>query len=159
RISTSAICSASTMALRTSSAAAAASAISPLRTPRERACPTPTMFRVPAEFTSPTTAQTFDVPISSPTMMDEESNMFSFIKGRFGSFGRRRGHTAVVGPQHRRIIADGQFEGVDHFAAALRFVMNRMPAAQLSVEIREAKRYFIALTGADDEDISLRDVD
>src|SRR5579859_1006082 len=66
------------MALRTSSSAVGASAISPLRTPRERDCPRPTMFNAPAAFTSPTAAQTFDVPISRPTINDEAgSNIFS----------------------------------------------------------------------------------
>ena len=53
-----------------------ASAISPLRTPRERAWPRPMMFSAPSAPSSPTTAQTFDVPISRPTMMEESSNMF-----------------------------------------------------------------------------------
>ena len=39
-----------------------ASTISPLRTPRERAWPTPMMFSAPLSFTSPTTAQTLEVP-------------------------------------------------------------------------------------------------
>src|SRR6476619_4596252 len=44
------------------------STISPLRTPREGACPTPRIFRVPSGFPSPTTTQIFEVPISRPTI-------------------------------------------------------------------------------------------
>src|SRR5262249_246554 len=43
------------------------STISPLRTPREGAWPTPRILIVPSVRLSPTTTQTFAVPISNPT--------------------------------------------------------------------------------------------
>ena len=57
------------------------------RTPRERDWPKPTMFSTPSALNSPTTAQTLEVPISRPTMMDEESNIFLFGANGFGWFG------------------------------------------------------------------------
>src|SRR5437588_12260996 len=74
------------MALRMSSEASEGSAISPLRTPRERAWPTPMMFRAPAGFISPTTAQTLEVPISRPTITEEGSDIFFLISGGFNHF-------------------------------------------------------------------------
>src|SRR6476659_9128818 len=44
------------------------STISPLRTPREGAWPTPRIFIVPSGLPSPTTTQIFEVPISRPTI-------------------------------------------------------------------------------------------
>jgi len=55
-----------------------ASAISPLRTPRERAWPRPMMFNPLAALISPATTQILEVPISRPTMMEEESTCFLF---------------------------------------------------------------------------------
>src|SRR6476661_5096839 len=60
--------SASTTASCTHFIAVSKSTISPLRTPREGACPTPRIFRVPSGFPSPTTTQIFEVPISRPTI-------------------------------------------------------------------------------------------
>src|SRR5580704_2008643 len=81
------------MALRMSSSAFGGSAISPLRTPRDRHWPSPMMFSVPAAFTSPTAAQIFEVPISSPTIREAGSNIF-FPDGLrvdvFGDVQRRR---------------------------------------------------------------------
>src|SRR5207248_5812986 len=42
--------------------------ISPLRTPRDGAWPTPRILIVPSVRPSPTTTQIFEVPISRPTM-------------------------------------------------------------------------------------------
>src|SRR4051812_1103572 len=64
---TSLFSSASTSASRTHFAAVSKSTISPLRTPREGASPTPRIFTVPSALMSPTTAHTFEVPISRPT--------------------------------------------------------------------------------------------
>src|SRR5882672_3002976 len=123
------------MALRTSSSAAGASQISPLRTPRDRDWPRPTMLSAPSELSSPTTAQTLEVPISSPTMMVEESNISSSIVLRFGLWrgcGRDR---ASLEPAGGDIIGDGEVEGGDdpvHFDAPF---VNRLPAPQLLVNI------------------------
>src|SRR5439155_15670046 len=116
------------MALRTSSAAAEASAISPLRTPRERAWPTPMTVSAPAAFTSPTTAQTLDVPISSPTMMEAGSNMLLVIRRGFERFGRgRRRDQVEVGPEQRRVVGDAQVEGEDLLPEPLGVFVHQAP--------------------------------
>src|SRR5438876_11074157 len=133
RTSTSAICSASTMAFRMSSLASAASTISALRTPRERAWPTPMMLSPDeSELTSPTTAQIFDVPTSRPTMTGDWSNMFLFdgLEG-FGC-GRERG--AGFQPKHRRVVGDGQIECPDDLADFFAVIVNQPPVAQLVLD-------------------------
>src|SRR5271154_3265343 len=98
------------MALRTSSLAREASAISPLRTPRERAWPRPMMFKALAALISPATTQILEVPISRPTMMEEESNMFSFWAR--GWEGARR-HCRKGGgrdPMDRQVVGNGEVE-------------------------------------------------
>src|ERR1700676_481461 len=65
---TSLFCSASTTASCTHFMAVSKSTISPLRTPRDGACPTPRILTVPSGRLSPTTTQIFDVPISRPTI-------------------------------------------------------------------------------------------
>src|ERR1700704_6171964 len=65
---TSLFCSASTTASCTHFIAVSKSTISPLRTPRDGACPTPRILIVPSGRPSPTTTQIFEVPISSPTI-------------------------------------------------------------------------------------------
>src|ERR1700760_1540608 len=99
------------MALRMSSSTAGASQISPLRTPRDFAWPRPTIFN-PDEsgLTSPTTAQIFEVPTSSPTMMLEESNISSPDALRFYRFrSQRRRHRGVREAQ-RRVLRHGQIQ-------------------------------------------------
>src|SRR5262249_53511735 len=64
---TSLFSSASTTASWTHFIAVSKSTISPLRTPRDGACPTPRILIVPSGFPSPTTTQIFEVPISRPT--------------------------------------------------------------------------------------------
>src|ERR1700719_3303728 len=65
---TSLFCSASTTASWTHFIAVSKSTISPLRTPREGACPTPRILTVPSGRLSPTTTQILEVPISRPTI-------------------------------------------------------------------------------------------
>src|SRR6478735_8899399 len=60
--------SASTTASWTHFIAVSKSTISPLRTPRDGAWPTPRIFIVPSGLPSPTTTQIFEVPISRPTI-------------------------------------------------------------------------------------------
>src|SRR5450432_1028469 len=60
--------SASTTASWTHFIAVSKSTISPLRTPRDGAWPTPRILIVPSGFPSPTTTQIFEVPISRPTI-------------------------------------------------------------------------------------------
>src|SRR5215468_3199313 len=64
---TSLFCSASTTASCRHFVAVSKSTISPLRTPRDGAWPTPRIFIVPSGRLSPTTTQIFEVPISRPT--------------------------------------------------------------------------------------------
>src|SRR5207247_7424787 len=65
---TSFLWSPSTTASCTHVIAVSQSTISPLRTPREGAWPTPRILTVPSGFPSPTTTQIFEVPISRPTI-------------------------------------------------------------------------------------------
>src|SRR5207253_3172788 len=65
---TSLFCSASTTASWTHFIAVSKSTISPFRTPRDGACPTPRSLIVPSGRPSPTTTQIFEVPISRPTI-------------------------------------------------------------------------------------------
>ena len=66
-ISTPAISSASSTAFLIESTAASRLTITPRRMPRDSATPMPTTSRPPSSTISPTMAQTFDVPTSSPT--------------------------------------------------------------------------------------------
>src|SRR5579884_1967532 len=98
------------MALRTSSSMAEISVISPLRTPRERAWPSPIKLTAPPAFTSPTTATTLDVPISSPTIKEAGSNISpAFPLGVF-HFRRNLWHRARLDQAERHIVAHGQIE-------------------------------------------------
>src|SRR6185437_734083 len=128
------------MALRMSSSTAGASQISPLRTPRDFAWPRPTIF-TPAEsgFISPTTAQIFDVPISNPTMMLEESNISSPGALRFCRFGRRRRRHARIDEAQRRIVHHSQIQCGNGAVSSRAFFMNFFPAQQLLLEISEAE--------------------
>src|ERR1044071_2463404 len=67
-IITSLFCSASTTASCTHFIAVSKSTISPLRTPRDGAWPTPRILSVPSGRLSPTTTQILEVPISRPTI-------------------------------------------------------------------------------------------
>src|SRR3954464_15408067 len=100
------------MALRISSAVALALTISPLRTPRDRAWPRPTMFRPPCSPISPMTAQILEVPMSNPTMMGDELNMFFPVRGilrnnRKKSGGRVGGR---LDPASRHVISHRQIK-------------------------------------------------
>src|SRR5688572_15800424 len=66
-ISTPAISSASSIAFLIESTAASRLTTAPRLIPRDSATPIPTMSRLPSSMHSPTTAQTFEVPTSSPT--------------------------------------------------------------------------------------------
>src|ERR1700749_3233842 len=103
------------MALRMSSSTAGASQISPLRTPRDLAWPRPTMFSPDeSEFISPTTAQIFDVPISNPTMMLEESNISFPGALKFYGFGSRGRRHAGIRETQRGIVNDRQIQSCNH---------------------------------------------
>src|ERR1035441_1801731 len=107
------------MALRTSSSARAGSAISPLRTPRERAWPTPMMLRAWLALISPTTAQIFEVPISNPTMMEVESNIFPFRFIRFDKLIEERRQGGAGHPADGEMVGNGNIEGGDGPAGGL----------------------------------------
>src|SRR5258706_12417144 len=98
------------MALRMSSEAGDGSAISPLRTPRERAWPKPMMLRAPDGFTSPTTAQTLEVPISSPTMIEDASNISFLVVGGFEDLLSLRRNEVRFLPASRQIVRHRQID-------------------------------------------------
>src|SRR5258705_12981388 len=98
-----------------SSSAMGASAISPFRTPRERAWPSPTMLSA-SPLSSPTTAQTLEVPISRPTIMEEGSNIFLFVaKGAGQSRRHGRQHAGLQKPGGN-VVAHRQIQTRDRFA-------------------------------------------
>src|ERR1041385_532582 len=68
------------------------STISPLRTPRDGAWPTPRSLIVPSGRPSPTTTQIFDVPISRPTIKSLLAISFSlsFLDWDCAFYWRRR---------------------------------------------------------------------
>src|SRR6476661_170831 len=87
--------SASTTASCTHFIAVSKSTISPLRTPRDGAWPTPRILIVPSGFPSPTTTQIFEVPISRPTIKLLLAIRFAFLvktlkRDRFAHRHRRR---------------------------------------------------------------------
>src|SRR5258708_7182772 len=123
------------MACRTSSSAREGSAISPLRTPRDRAWPRPTMFSEPSALRSPTTAQTFEVPTSNPTIMEEGSNMLFLEVNRFGRPGRERGGRIGFEPARRHAVGDGQVKGCDGLVQLLAEIMDATPAPELALQI------------------------
>src|ERR1041385_6831364 len=134
------------MAWRMSSSAIEGSVISPLRTPRERACPRPTTFNALSAESSPTTAQTFDVPTSRPTMIEEEgSNMFLFEAWRFRGFRRHRRNEAGFEPFRRDVVTHRQVQGPKCFADLLAFLLDLIPAAKLLLEIVCAERDLAAI--------------
>src|SRR2546421_8795648 len=146
------------MAWRTSSSAIGASAFSPLRTPRERAWPRPTMLSPLSAPSSPTTAQTLDVPISRPTMMEEGSNMFFLVAQEFGHFGGDRRDSAGFEPTGRNVIRDSQIERGNGFAYFLSGINNFAPAAQLLFEIGQGEGDFAALAGSRYEHVGSRHI-
>src|ERR1700724_384287 len=101
RIMTSLFCSASTTASCTHFIAVSKSTISPLRTPREGAWPTPRSLIVPSVRPSPTTTQIFDVPISRPTIKSLLTMLvspFSFVRPEwFAHWHRLRIHVRFRG--------------------------------------------------------------
>ena len=82
---TSLFCSASTTASWTHFIAVSKSTISPLRTPRDGACPTPRILIVPSGRLSPTTTQIFEVPISKPDHQIITGHYYSFFLSEFVS--------------------------------------------------------------------------
>src|SRR5436309_807895 len=73
--------------------AASRSMTSPLRTPSDSAWPTPMMLMPPPSTTSPTMAQTFEVPTSKPTMI------CSFARMRVPPFNSQTPPARPVTPQ------------------------------------------------------------
>src|SRR3989442_6921041 len=136
------------MALRMSSDAREASAISPLRTPRERAWPTPMMLSAPEGFTSPTTAQILDVPVSSPTIIEEGSNIFFLITRRFDDFLICQGHEPRFEPAGGQIVGDGEVNESQALAAGLAVIADQPPAPKLALEIVQAENNLVLLAGS-----------
>src|SRR5262249_26128021 len=131
------------MACRMSSSATRASAISPLRTPRERACPNPTILSPPSATSSHTPPQTLQVPVSKQTMMEEGSNMFSSgVSQRLGRFGCRGRDSAGFQPTCRNVVGNRQVQGRDYFVLLLASVEDFPPAQQLSFEVVRSKGDF-----------------
>src|SRR5437588_5831782 len=122
------MCSASTIAWRMSSSARDVSAISPLRTPRERAWPRPTILSAPSAPSSPTTAQTLEVPTSNPTMIEDGSNMLLFQAERFGEARGGQGEGAGLEPPGGNVIVDRQIERGNGLVLLLGMIKNLVPA-------------------------------
>src|SRR5439155_20268024 len=93
----------------------------------------------PSRSSSPTTAQTFEVPISSPTIMEEESNMFSLGAKGFRQLRCGRRHGTGFEPAGRDVVADGEVERGDAPFHALAHIVNRPPAPHLPFQIVQTK--------------------
>src|SRR3954447_17483701 len=130
------------MALRMSSAVAEASAISPLRMPRDRHWPSPIIFRAPVELVSPTTTHTLEVPTSSPTMMEEASGIFLPVSRGFYGFDRNLWSEAGFEPTSGNIICNRQINPRNNFSSFLAMIVNGAPVAQLPIEIGQTKDNF-----------------
>src|SRR5690242_10530496 len=104
------------------------------------------MFSVWSALNSPTTAHTFEVPISRPTIMVEAgSNMFlpgAQAPGEFRRGGRKR---VRIPPFGGDVVGHGQIQTHDPFAEALRHLARFAPAAKLFLEIRQPKSDFASL--------------
>src|SRR5262245_23991535 len=139
------------MALRMSSPASSGSTISPLRTPRDRDWPTPMMPRAPEAFTSPTTAHTFDVPISRPTMTEDGSNIFLFGGWRPPGFGCAGRNGAGLQPEHGHIVGHGKIERQNRPAPGTAVIVHRPPPPELLIDPSHAEGDLASLTGGDDQ--------
>src|SRR4029079_6405327 len=122
---TSLLVSASTTASCTHFIAVSKSTISPFRTPRDGAWPTPRILIVPSGFPSPTTTQIFEVPILIPTLKFLLTIRFSFLvktlkRDRFAHRQRRRigliffyagavGQSLLRGRKNRRCFSNLRF--------------------------------------------------
>src|SRR6266436_1637295 len=137
------------MALRMSSEAREGSAISPLRTPRERDWPTPMMLRTPSGLTSPTTAQIFEVPISRPTIMEEGSDISFLVSRGFNEFLNGHGDKARLEPARRQIVGDREIDRGQMLADELAVIIDQPPATELAPDIVESKDDFAVLAGRD----------
>src|SRR5881394_930725 len=125
------------MALRTSSAAALALTISPLRTPRDRDWPRPMILRPPCSPISPMTAQIFDVPMSNPTMRGDELNMFFPVLGilkedRGNASGSVR---AWLDPARRHVVPNRQIKRRQHAVLTPRKLEGGLQARKLARKI------------------------
>src|SRR5437016_10103099 len=147
------------MAWRTSSSAAVVSAISPLRTARERAWPSPTILSAPSALSSPTIAQTLDVPTSRPTIMEEGSNMLFLDTDRLRGLGEAGREGAWILPTDRHTVADGKIERRDRFAHLLAKIENRAPAPELLIGVEQAKSDLAGLARFQNENFRRRDID
>src|SRR5579862_5865129 len=134
------------MALRTSSAVVGLSTISPLRTARDLAWPTPMMLKAPFSPSSPTVAQILDVPMSKPTMMDDALNMLSFVRRSFYRLARNRWNRAGFQPAGRHVVRNRQIQAGEHFALALGQVVHQAPAQELPLDLSRTKGHHSALS-------------
>src|SRR5260370_23663152 len=131
------------------SSAVGGSAISPLRTPRERDWPRPTILRAPSGLKSPTTAHTFEVPTSNPTIMEDASNMFLFGASLFRESGRTGREGAGFEPAGRHVVGDRQVKRGNLLAHFLSLVKNGAPAPDLLFDAGQTESDFAALPGGD----------
>src|SRR4051812_14438772 len=91
---------------------------------------------------SPMTAQIFDVPMSNPTMMGDELNMFFPVCGMLRKEnGRSRGSVGGrLDPASRHVISHRQIERGQRAALAPGIVKSRPQARKLAPEIVRSER-------------------
>src|SRR3954451_19112809 len=128
---TSLLVSASTTASWTHFIAVSKSTISPLRTPREGACPTPRTLIVPSGRPSPTTTQIFEVPISKPTIKSLLGIPSPFLS--FPWSWRAAAPVCVRGTRARRLQC---------FRHVFRMHRNRFHDPRLLVRVERVVDYF-----------------
>src|SRR5947207_2665772 len=146
------------MAWRTSSSARVGSAISPLRTPRDLAWPRPTILSEASVLSSPTTAQTFEVPISRPTIIEEGSNMLFLEMNRTIGRDGCGGGGAGFEPANGDAVGNGQVNGRHRFFQFQAQIIDEAPSHELAIEVVQRQGDDAALAGADDEHLCCRDI-
>src|SRR5579862_821619 len=169
---TSLFSSASTSASCTHLLAVSKSTISPFRTPREGAWPTPSTLTELSGFDSPTTTHTFEVPISRPTMMLslligmllEAAARFLRGRGRFvlhggGLFrGRGLGRRLLLRRRregHGHIALDHKVDGLNLLLSGVDLVEKNPEPVQLPVQPVEPERDPLPLLVGDDHAVHL----
>ena len=105
------------------------------------------MLMAPTSLTSATTAHIFDVPMSSPTIIEEDLNMFSLGSSWFWGFGRRRSGCSGFVPANGNIVGNRQVQGGDLSGLLRCQVMHRAPAPELPLEILGRKNDLVSLAG------------
>jgi hypothetical protein len=113
-----------------------------------------------AALISPTTTQIFEVPISNPTMMEEESNIFPFRFIRFDKLVEQRAAATPPATQRTGKWLEMEMSRVAMaLPSSLAVVVNVPPAAQLDIKLVERKSDARPLAGGRLQNFRRGDID